>query len=178
MLETRHGSDFSVYQSALLMRRVAKRMRFERIDGLPEYLRLLATDAAEAAALAADLRRNVTEFFRDERGLPPARRPRCCRGCSLSRPSDSDAVRAWCCGCSTGEEAYSLAIELLEACGRREVQPRLQVFASDASEDLLQRARLGSYPFEIAESMSRERLERFFVRDERGYRVRPSCARS
>jgi two-component system CheB/CheR fusion protein len=123
-------------------------------------------------ALAADLRHNVTEFFRDGETFRRLKVDVLPQLFDLKR-SDGDAVRAWCCGCGTGEEAYSVALELLEACERRELQPRLRLFATDPSEDLLQRARLGLYQPEIAEAVPRAWLERYFLRDEPGYRVRP-----
>ena len=116
MLESRTGRDFGVYRAPLLTARVDQRMRLLGIASLNEYLHVLAADAAETAALAQDLLLNVTEFFG---------RPETCRRLEekvLPRLFDLKSVaqtrlRAWSVGCATGEEAYSLAIELLEEAG-------------------------------------------------------------
>jgi two-component system CheB/CheR fusion protein len=152
-------------------------MRLRGIARFPEYLRLVAADGNESSALASELLVAPAEFFDDveraqrlEKDILPQLFDR--------KVDEHEAVRVWCVGCGTGEEAYTVAIELLEECLRRDVQPRVQVFASDAIEELLQRSRLGVYPEEIAESVSAARLGNFFLRDERGYRVRPQLRKA
>ncbi len=172
LLAARTGRDFAVYRLSLLARRIGKRMRVRAIDDWPRYLELVRGDAREVDALAADLLSNVTEFFGHE-GVSERLEADVLPRLFALKSDDSDTVRAWAVGCSTGEDAYSLAIALLEERLRREVQPRIQVFASDTAEEALQRARLGLYLPEIEASLSPERLEKFFVVDERGYRVRP-----
>ncbi|HUQ52409.1 MAG TPA: chemotaxis protein CheB, partial [Gammaproteobacteria bacterium] len=177
LLSARVNRDFSVYESSFVADRVAKRMRLRGLDRFPEYLRLIAAEADESIALASDLLQNATQFFGDaerarrlEQDLLPQIFDR--------KSTEHDAVRVWCVGCGTGENAYSVAMQLLEESMRRRVQPHVQVFASDPVEDLLQRARLGLYPPEIADSVSAVRLANFFMRDERGYRVRPLLRRA
>ncbi|HEX6925419.1 MAG TPA: CheR family methyltransferase [Longimicrobiaceae bacterium] len=100
-------------------------------------------------------------------------RPRCLPLPPLLRArTGKEGVRAWCVGCATGEEAYSLAIVLLEATMRLEPAPQIQVFASDLHERSIERARQGFYPGDIEAEVSPERLRRFFVREDGGYRVR------
>ena len=172
LLESRTGRDFGVYRAPLLTACVDQRMRLLGTASLNDYLHVLAADAAETAALTQDLLLNVTEFFG---------RPETCRRLEdkvLPRLFDLKSVaqtrlRVWSVDCATGEEAYSLAIELLEEARRRSSPPLIQVFASDGDEALLDRARVGFYPPAIEESVSKARLARFFAADAGGYRVRP-----
>jgi two-component system CheB/CheR fusion protein len=137
---------------------------------LDAYFQVLKLHSEEPRALYNDLLLNVTEFFRDadyygtiERVLREI----------LERKDVQDRrVRIWSIGCSTGEEAYSLAMLLIEHSAGRSEEPLLQVFASELSPDVLQQAREGVYPQEIAASISPDRLERFFVQDNGRYRVR------
>ena len=172
LLELRTGRDLAVYRRSLLTQRAAKRMRIHARDDWSAYLELLRADTAEVEALANELLLNVTDFFSRENGFDRLEAdvlPRLL----ATKTIDGDTLRAWVVGCSTGEDAYSLAIALLEQYARRAVQPRIQVFASDLAEGSLHRARLGSYPKEIEDLVSPQRLAAFFVREERGYRVRP-----
>jgi two-component system CheB/CheR fusion protein len=170
LLEAHTQRDFSVYRRSVLARRVGKRMRLQAIDDWSKYLELLRSDAAEVQALAGDIHSNVAGSFRDEKAF--ARLEGVLPRLFAAKAGNHDTVRAWVVGCSTGEEAYSLAIALLEERSRRGMQTLIQVFASDVGEESLQRARLGTYSSEIEASLSAERLMKFFVRDERGYRVR------
>jgi two-component system, chemotaxis family, CheB/CheR fusion protein len=171
LLEKHTQRDFSVYRRSVLARRIGKRMRLKAIDDWSKYLELLRSDAAEAEALAGDVSSNAARFFRDEKMFGRLEGDVLPRLFAL-KASGRDTVRAWVVGCSTGEEAYSVAIALLEERSRRDAQAPIQVFASEVAEDSLQRARLGTYSPEIEDSLSAERLAKFFVRDERGYRVR------
>jgi two-component system, chemotaxis family, CheB/CheR fusion protein len=176
LLQVRTGRDFAVYAPHMLIQRVIKRMRVRSMETIPEYLRLLEAEVDESTALASEVALNVTEFFADEdasRRLERDILPQL-----FERKNGHGAIRAWCVGCATGEEAYSLAMQLVEQRTSRKASLRLQVFAGDADEALLQRARLGVYPPEIAASVSEARLATFFVRDERGYRVRPELRRT
>jgi two-component system CheB/CheR fusion protein len=171
LLAARTGHDFSVYRRSSLLRRVDKRMRVHAIDDCDAYIELVRTDAREAAALAEDLLLHVSEFFDGTvlAGIESEALPRL----FALKTTERDTLRAWVVGCSTGEDAYSLAITLLEERARRDSGTRLQVFASDVDEESLQHARAGVYPLEIEQSMSPERLEKFFVREGgRAYRVR------
>ncbi len=171
LLETRTQRDFSVYRPAVLARRIGRRMRLRAVDDWSKYLELLDGDAAEAEALAAEVLANVATFFRPEETFARLEGdvlPRV----FAAKANDRDAIRAWVVGCSMGETAYSLAIALLEERARRNAQTPIQVFASDVAEEALQRARLGTYSTEIEDSVSAERLAKYFVRDEHGYRVR------
>jgi len=168
-LRTRTGRDFSYYKRATILRRIARRMQVNGVDDLPGYLSFLRTHVGEAGALLQDLLISVTNFFRDrdvfaalERYIPDL----------FKDKSSSEAVRVWCPACATGEEAYSLAILLLEHARTLKNAPSLQVFACDLDDDAVQTARAGIYPEAIAADVSDDRLRKFFVKESHGYRVR------
>ncbi len=171
LLRTHTPYDFTLYKQGTLRRRIDRRMSMAGIaaDGLPDYLDLLRRDAAERDNLAKDMLINVTEFFRDPKVfelLATTVVPGLIRG----RSADNH-LRLWVAGCSTGEETYSLAILFLEQIALAGMTMKLQLFASDVDPDAVITARDGWYPAGITENVSPERLARFFVADEGGYRV-------
>jgi two-component system CheB/CheR fusion protein len=169
-VRARTGHDFGTYRRSTIMRRIRRRMQLHHMERLPEYLRLLRHSREEQSRLFDDLLITVTEFFRDpevfeqlaKRFIPPL----------FERKGSGDQIRVWSVGCSTGEEAYSLAMLLLEEAARRDVPPTIQVFATDLHAKSLRFAREGLYPEAIASAVSADRLERFFTADQGGYRVR------
>ncbi len=169
-IRARTGRDFSRYKRATVLRRIARRMQMAHVEELPAYVALLRERPDEVHALADDLLITVTNFFRDPEvfGVLEAE---VVPGLFDGKTAD-DTVRLWSVGCATGEEAYSLAILLLEEAARRDVAPQIQVFASDLHERSLDRAREGFYPGDIETDVSAERLGRFFVKDDGGYRIR------
>jgi len=163
------GRDFSRYKRSTIMRRVQRHMQLRQTEQLEDYLAILRAEPAEVQGLTEDLLITVTSFFRDpvvfqtlETEVIPA---------LFENRSAEDCIRVWSVGCATGEEAYSLAILLLEAAARHDNPPQLQVFASDLHEPSLQRAREGYYPEAIDTDVSAERLRRFFIRENDGYRI-------
>lgn len=169
-MRARTGRDFSRYKSSTMARRVARRMQLNRLEELGDYLELLRSRPEEVRALADDLLITVTNFFRDVEVFEALGRdvvPRLFEG-----KNSEDRLRVWSVGCATGEEAYSLAILLLEEAARRESPPQLQVFASDLHEGSLEKARDGFYPGDIETDVSPERLRHFFVEEEGGFRIR------
>ncbi len=172
--DTNH--DFRHYKAATLVRRIRRRMQLLHDASVQEYLARLAHDITEPEALFRELLVGVTSFFRDAGAfealatsvLPDLLRDR----------EPSDPVRVWVAGCSTGEEAYSVAMLLREAADRSESPPSIQVFATDIDERALKVARQGVYPVGIVESVSAERLARFFVRKGRRYEVRKELRES
>ncbi|MEZ4435591.1 MAG: CheR family methyltransferase, partial [bacterium] len=168
-VRARTGRDFSLYKRSTLMRRIARRMQLQRIEELPAYLDRLREDTAEVKALSDEFLITVTNFFRDDEVFTRLEHeiiPQL-----FAEKRSGDAVRVWSVGCATGEEAYSLAMLLLEAAGRRSDSPQVQVFASDLHEQSLQRAREGFYPDTIEADVSRARLDRFFRVEDDGYRI-------
>lgn len=171
LLRAHTPHDFSLYKQGTLRRRIDRRMAMAGIaaDGMEAYLDLLRRDPMERDHLAKDLLINVTAFFRD----PPVFDllaatviPELIRG----RGPD-DHLRLWVAGCSTGEETYSLAMLLLEQMPVAGPAIKLQLFGSDVDPDVVTTAREGLYPASIAKAVSPERLARFFIPEEGGYRV-------
>lgn len=171
LLRNKKRVDFSQYRDSTLRRRIVRRMTLRHKESLAAYARLLESDANEVDALYQDVLINVTSFFRDPEVFDTLKRdifPEIAKG----KPSGVP-IRIWVTGCSSGQEAYSLAILLLEYLADLPRPPPFQIFASDLSEvGALDKARLGIYPQSIEADVSPERLQRFFVREERGYRIR------
>jgi two-component system CheB/CheR fusion protein len=165
--------NFSLYKPGTLRRRIARRMAMAGIErsDVARYAALLRESATEPDLLARDILINVTQFFRDpkafellEQTVLPA----------LVRDHDADLpIRVWTAGCSTGEETYSIAMLLREQIAASRRPLKLQIIASDVDADALATAREGFYPDTIEADVSRERLARFFVKDDGGYRVLP-----
>ncbi|HJV65341.1 MAG TPA: CheR family methyltransferase [Geomonas sp.] len=172
LLRQSSGIDFSNYKPNTIRRRISRRMVVAKVEKISEYLELLKKNQAEQQALANDLLINVTNFFRDpeiftllrERVLPDL----------LKQKLPGVPVRVWIAGCSTGEEAYSLAMCLSEAAGESNGRVPIQIFATDISEWAVERARSGIYPDSIMADVSKDRLRRFFTRVEGGYQVSKS----
>ncbi len=168
-LRTRTGCDFSYYKRATIVRRIARRMQVNGVEDVPSYLTYLRTHLGEAGALLQDLMISVTNFFRDretfkalEKEIPAL----------FAGKTEFDSLRVWVPACATGEEAYSMAMLLMEHADTLEAPPGLQIFACDLDDGAIRVARSGHYPDSIAADVSEERLRRFFVKDHNGYRIR------
>jgi chemotaxis methyl-accepting protein methylase len=162
------GTDFRFYRRALLEKRVSRRMALRRIDTLEDYSRRLEADAEELAALYGDCLASVTSFFRHPEALRAAAQDLLPR---VTHEKPGATVRVWVPGCASGEEAYSIAIALLERADALGITVRFQIFATDLSPRALETARAGVYVDSIAQDVSRERLSRFFDRPDGHYRV-------
>src|SRR5208283_4131225 len=159
------------YKHGTLQRRIERRMAAVEIDDMDRYLDVLRGDSPELDRLAKDLLINVTRFFRDSEVFDLL------AGTVIPdlvdcRPPDQP-LRIWTAGCSTGEETYSLAMLVLERIAATATSVKLQVFASDADADAVAFAREGLYPASIEADVTPERLERFFAKEDHGYRVLP-----
>jgi two-component system CheB/CheR fusion protein len=171
LLRARTGHDFSLYKPSTVCRRVERRMAVHQIDTMDRYLKHLQRTPSEVDALFRDILIGVTSFFRDpeafaavaERAIPKL----------LDGRPPGAVVRVWSPGCSTGEEAYSLAILLAERQEATKKSFRVQVFATDIDAEAIATARAGRYPGTIAADVSSERLARFFAAepDGSGYRI-------
>jgi two-component system, chemotaxis family, CheB/CheR fusion protein len=169
-LRLRTGQEFGMYTHRTLLQRVRRRMQLHHIETLVAYCALLDRSTEEPRELCNDLLLNVTEFFRE-----PENYDTLAQGIDeiLQHKGELDPrIRVWSIACSTGEEAYSLGMLLIEQTATREPRLTLQVFASELSARALAQAREGLYPHEIAASISSHRLERFFVNEAGHYRVR------
>ncbi len=169
VLRAQIGHDFSGYKDKTFLRRVGRRMQVLNIACMPDYVARLRDDHLETQMLFRDLLIRVTSFFRDEHAFDTIERvviPRLFEG----RQADS-VVRVWVPGCSTGEEAYSLAILLREHMDGLRGPPRVQIFATDIDEPAIDTARLGRYPTVLLDGLSSKRRQRFFNHSDSGYVV-------
>jgi two-component system CheB/CheR fusion protein len=163
LLRSRTGHDFSQYKRNTILRRVARRMAVHQIDRMEDYLRYLQLTRDEVDALFRDLLIGVTNFFRDteifeeirKQVIPPL----------LAGKTAGSVIRVWVPGCSTGEEAYSIAILLRERMEETQENFKVQVFATDIDRDAIDHARAGIYPSSIVADVSAERLAHFFDQD-------------
>ncbi len=163
------GVDFRHYKRPTIKRRLFRRMALHRLKGVDEYVRLLRSDPAEVRSLYQDLLIHVTRFFREPESFEALAEevfPAIVKGAGPDRP-----IRAWVSGCATGEEAYSLAIALVEFMQKNQIDAPLQIFATDISETAVEQARTGAFPAAIEGDVSADRLRRFFTKYEGGYRV-------
>jgi two-component system CheB/CheR fusion protein len=177
LLRSATGVDFTHYKLPTIQRRLQRRMLLHRTERLKDYLAVLQKDPNEIKTLYRDLLIHVTRFFRDPESFQTLKRlvfPRIVAESSGKRP-----VRIWVPGCATGEEAYSVAIALIEHLGPESTGVPIQVFATDVSDEAIAHARLGLYPESIATDLSPERLRRFFTPIDSQFRiskiVRDSC---
>ena len=169
LLRKTSGIDFRLYKLGTIRRRVLRRMAVHKIDSFDNYVKHLQAHSEEVEQLYQDLLIPVTSFFRDPEAfeaLKSAVFP-----AILKDKSNRGNIRIWAPGCSTGEETYSLAIALLEFLGARAPSFQIQLFGTDVNERGIDKARSGVYLEQIAQDVSPERLRRFFVKVEQGYRV-------
>lgn len=167
----RHGTgvDFSHYKFNTLYRRITRRMVLHKLDGMAEYERLLRDNTAERAALYQDILISVTRFFRNPETFDLLKTKVYAR--LVQEHARNEPVRIWVLGCSTGEEAYSIAMsfaEYTESLGRH---VPVQIFATDLNGACVDRARAGVYTKDITQDVSPERLRHFFVEIDGHYRV-------
>ena len=169
LLRERTGHDFSEYKDRTFQRRVQRRMQVVETTKLEDYVERLRTDPEEVGALFRDLLIGVTNFFRDPaafRVLETVVIPRL-----FEDKAAEDEVRVWVTGCSTGEEAYSIAILLREHMDRLQVVPKVKIFATDIDEAAMKLARSARYPANSVKDVAPERLERFFVYEAGSHRL-------
>jgi two-component system CheB/CheR fusion protein len=171
LLRNHAGVDFSLYKSSTIQRRILRRMVLSKENTPEDYERFLRGNAKELDALYSDVLISVTSFFRNpdsfdvlqQRVFP-----------ELLKQRADEPLRVWVLGCSTGQEAYSIAMAFTEASDKAPNARTLQVFATDLNDGLLDKARHGLYAKSVAQDLSPERLRRFFVEEEGGFRVSKS----
>src|SRR5687768_16075958 len=171
LLRSHSGVDFTLYKSTTIQRRIGRRMILTKHDALGDYAGFLRVNVKELDALYSDVLISVTSFFRNpemfdvlQHKVLPA----------LLEQRGDGPLRCWVLGCSTGQEAYSIAMSFVEVVERTPRTRTLQIFATDLNESLLDKARLGLYAKTLAEEIAPERLRRFFVEEEGGYRITKS----
>jgi two-component system CheB/CheR fusion protein len=169
LLKTSTGTDFALYKSPTLQRRIARRIVLNKLPDLAAYVSHLQKNKEETAALYQDVLINVTSFFRNPEVFEVLKQ-KVFSKLNQSRTPDQP-VRVWVPGCSTGQEAYSIAMAFLEFASRASTQVPLQIFATDVNETLLQRARSGLYFKTQVQNLTPERRRRFFIEEEGGWRI-------
>jgi len=171
ILRTRTNHDFSLYKKNTICRRIERRMHVHQLDNIADYVRYLQESENEADILFNELLIGVTNFFRDPEAFESLRNNALMD--LLADKPDDYSIRIWITGCSSGEEAYSIAILLLECMEALKRHFSVQVFATDIDENAISVARIGVYPASILADVSEERLRRFFTKEEDGrYRIR------
>ncbi|PPD32930.1 MAG: chemotaxis protein CheB [Methylomonas sp.] len=172
LLRERTGNDFTLYKNNTIYRRIERRMGLHQIDAIDHYVVYLRENLQEQDLLFKELLIGVTSFFRDpeiwaslKNNVIPV---------LLAEYPAGKKLRAWVSACSTGEEAYSLAVLFKEALAQSKCQQpfKLQIFATDLDQDAIDKARQGLYSASISRDMSEERLSRYFVVDGNGYRIK------
>ena len=172
LLRTFTGNDFSLYKKNTLYRRIERRMSVHKIDKIISYVHFLQGNPKEVEILFKELLIGVTNFFRDAAvwgKLKETIFPNI-----ISKLQPGSILRAWVPGCSTGEEAYSLAIVFKEAIEKINLHEgsSLQIFATDIDSDAIDIARKGLFPANIAADVSPDRLNRYFISSDEGYRIK------
>jgi two-component system CheB/CheR fusion protein len=164
LLRSQTGHDFSQYKRSTIVRRVERRMAVHQIDGLEDYLRYMQLTRGEGDALFRELLIGVTSFFRDSEIFEEVQKqviPQLFAGKAAGA-----VIRVWVPGCSTGEEAYSIAMLLRERMEDRKENFKVQIFATDIDREAIDQARAGVYPSSIIADVSPERLAHFFDQEQ------------
>lgn len=168
LLRQHCGVDFSLYKSTTIRRRITRRMVLNKCTTPTAYVHFLRANAKELDALFSDVLISVTSFFRNPDAFDELTRkvfPK------LLQQRGDDPIRIWVLGCSTGQEAYSLAMTFVESSEQSSSARKLQIFATDLNDALLEKARHGLYAKTLVQDLSPERLRRFFVEEDAGYRI-------
>ncbi len=169
MVRTRTRRDFSGYKIASITRRIEHRMAVSQVETIGNYLKLLRENPAEIESLVKDFLIQVTSFFRDTEAFEALKQE---IGRMLKAKPEGSQLRTWIPGCSSGEEAYSVAMLIMECIQESGQRYEVQVFGTDLDDEAIATARVGMYPASIAKDVSPERLERFFSRVETSYQIK------
>ncbi len=172
LLQRHTGNNFTEYKMSTVLRRIERRMKLHQLDSMEAYVAFLRENAAEVQLLFREMLIGVTSFFRDPAVWEHLRAETI--PALLEANPDGAAFKAWVPACSTGEEAYTLAMVFDEAVGRTAEPGKysLQIFATDLHGDAIDKARQGIFGRGVEDMVSPERLARYFVADGPGYRIR------
>jgi two-component system, chemotaxis family, CheB/CheR fusion protein len=170
LMRVHGGHDFSAYKRDMLLRRIERRMDLHRVERLEDYARYLEHNDQEIDAVWRDWLIGVSGFFRNLEAFQALMHAGLAS--LLAEREDDSALRIWVPGCATGEEAYSIAILVVERLQQLGKHLDVRVFASDLDPAAIETARTGRYPEGVAADVGAQRLKRFFTREEHGYRVR------
>ena len=169
ILRSAKGLDFTHYKTPTISRRVSRRMVLLKLENLKDYIKFLRENKDEVEKLYEDLLINVTSFFRDSKVFDTLKKQ--ILPAILKNKTKDQEVRIWVPGCSSGEEAYSIAICILETLGNKAGAVPVQIFATDVSENGINKARQGIYDKNIKNAITPERLKRFFTKEDNSYKV-------
>ncbi len=170
VLRSATGRDFSQYKRSSVLRRIERRMAANGLADVEAYARFLREQPAEMKTLLQELLINVTRFFRDPEAFAALQAG--VLASLIDGKAEGEPVRVWVGGCASGEEAYSIAILLRELVEKAPREVKVQIYATDLDDEAIAVARAGIYPASIAADVPPERLRRFFVREDAGYRIR------
>lgn len=168
IIKSKTRRDFSGYKISTIKRRIERRLAIRRVQGLEDYVPLLKDDPDEINDLTKDFLIQVTNFFRNPEDFDVMKTY---LKASLQNKASRQQVRAWTVGCSTGEEAYSVAIIISECLSELGREANFQVLGTDLDAAGIDVARAGIYPESIAAEVSKERLERYFTKEDNRYRI-------
>ncbi len=171
LLRSKTGHDFSLYKQNTILRRIDRRIKLTLVPDLAAYIDYLHQHPEEIEALFRDLLINVTQFFRDPEAFA-ALAEKAIQPLIVAKYAGEIPVRVWVAGCSTGEEAYSIAIAIYEQCDAIKADCKVQIYATDLDIEAIAMARRGIYSDGSLENVSPERLQRFFLKAEEGYQIK------
>ncbi|HEY9246602.1 MAG TPA: CheR family methyltransferase, partial [Candidatus Methanoperedens sp.] len=170
LIRSQTGIDFSQYKQTTLIRRIERRMSLHQIKNISEYVRYIQENQSESQILCKEFFIGVTSFFRDPAAFGTLKE-KVIPQISINKSLDQ-ALRIWIPGCSTGEEAYSIAIILKEYMDEAKINPQIQIFATDMDRDAVETGRAGVYSSNITVDVSPERLNRFFIKNPNTYTIK------
>ncbi|OZI30747.1 chemotaxis protein [Bordetella genomosp. 10] len=172
LLRTRTGHDFKHYKKATVLRRIERRMQVTGLPDMPAYATRLHEDADETPKLLSDMLIGVTQFFRDTDAFEILERRVIPNLLGDGKDESPAPLRTWVAGCSSGEEAYSIAMLLCAHAETMETPPKIQVFATDIDESSLAIGRAGIYPGAVETDIPADKLQEFLTRDGANYRIK------
>jgi two-component system CheB/CheR fusion protein len=172
LIRAQTGNDFSLYKKSTIHRRIERRMSIHQIDNINHYVRFLQENPHEVDLLFKELLIGVTSFFRDRDAFEALKKKAIVK--LLENKQRGDTIRIWVVGCSTGEEAYSIAMILRECMDDTKQKGifKIQIYATDIDRYAIDVARQGVYPANIEADVSPERLKRFFAKEDDNYRIK------
>jgi len=172
ILRAHTGNDFSLYKMSTVNRRIERRMNIHQIGDINHYVRYLSENPHEVDLLFKELLIGVTSFFREPDSFAALKDE--VKSYILKSKNETDTFRIWVVGCSTGEEAYSIAIVFRECLDEMKMRGdfKVQIYATDIDKEAIESARKGIYPDNIVQDVSEERLQQFFIKEDDVFRVR------
>lgn len=172
LIRSQTGHDFSLYKKNTIYRRIERRMSLHQISNITQYIRYLQENNGEITLLFNELLIGVTNFFRDPKAFEILRDevfPQ-----MIKSMAKENSIRIWIPGCSSGEEAYSIAIVIMECINRlkQKAKFKVSIFATDIDKEAIDKARFGLYPANITADVSPDRLQQFFIKEDTNYRIK------